>query len=75
MARLNRRETPFAEMQRLLRGYGLNGPKMAVAMGCSENTAKKRIDNPGLLTLNDLENISRRAQIPMDEIRGAIRIG
>lgn len=63
---------PFARMARLLKGYGLNGAKMAKILDRSQPTGKDRIDHPGNLTLEELAVISSRAHIPMDEIRDAI---
>ena len=62
---------PWAKMSRLLKGYGLTGPKLAEILGVSRPTAKARIDAPGKLTLDELEKISRMGHIPMEEIREA----
>lgn len=62
---------PWAKMSRLLKGYGMTGPKLAEILGVSRPTAKARIDAPGKLTLEDLDRISRMGHIPMEEIREA----
>ena len=61
-------------MQMLLRAYGVTGTALAVALGCSYPTALKKRNNPSLLTLGDLARISNRLSIPIDDIRGAIRV-
>lgn len=63
---------PFAKMARLLKGYGLNGTKLAKILDRSQPTGSARMHNPGTLTLEELVMISARAHIPMDEIREAI---
>lgn len=63
---------PFSRMRRLLLGYGFNGPRLARVLDVSEPTARKRLDNPELLTLQDLDRISRYGHVPIEEIREAI---
>ena len=63
---------PWARMHRLLVGYGMTGPKLAAILGVSRPTAKARIDTPGKLTLEELDLISRRGHIPLDELRDCI---
>lgn len=57
----------------LLRGYDLNGKSLGKILNCSHPTAKRKIDNPQLLTLGDLERIGKKTNISIEEIRGAIR--
>lgn len=63
---------PWVRMRRLLVGYGMTGPKLAVILGVSRPTAKARIDAPGKLTLEELNKISRQGHIPLDELRDCI---
>ena len=63
----------FEPMRRLIRGYGLNGTKLAKVLNVSEQTARSRIREPERLTLGDLERLNRMGGIPLDEIRAAIR--
>lgn len=72
MPYLKPRKKRFEEMTRLLKGYGFNGENLADVILCSPPTARKRIENPELLTLQDLENINRRGHIPLEKIREAI---
>lgn len=67
-----KKNEPFAKMNRLLLGYGLNSVSLSKVIGSSPPTAKKKIDRPELLTLGELDAIHRKAHIPIDEIREAI---
>ena len=66
------KEPAFAKMQRLLKGYGLSGQKLAAVLECSAPTARARLESPQTLTLEDLDRINRRGHVPMEEIREAI---
>ena len=72
MPRLKKRSVNFEDLQLLLKGYGLNGNNLAPILGQSHVTAKKKIDNPELFTLKDLNAINRRVGVSWDEIRGVI---
>lgn len=63
---------PFEEVARLIRGY-MQAPKMAEAIGCTEPTARKKLDDPGRITLADLRALQRKGHIPAEEIREAIK--
>ena len=65
-------DPPFFKMTRLLRGYGFNGPKLAEILGVSRPTAHCRLEEPGRLTLEDLDRINRFGHIPIEELREAI---
>ena len=69
MARVSK--TPH-HLTRLIRGYGITAPKLADILNCSPPTARKKLSQPELLTVGDLERISRKGGIPMEEIRVAI---
>ena len=73
MPYLKPRETPFAEVARLLKGYDLKGPSLAAVLACGEQKARSRLQNPGDLTLAELARICRNAHIPADELRNAIK--
>ena len=66
-------DKPFAEMERLLRGYKMTGSRLARAIGRSEQTARERLIRPGALTLSELQMICKNGHIPADEIREAIK--
>ena len=63
---------PFARMNRLLKGYDFNGPSLAKVLGCSVPTALAKINDPGRLTLRDLDAIRRYGHIPLEEIKEAL---
>lgn len=64
---------PFNEMHKLLKAYGLTSAKFAVILGCSLPTAKKKLDNPEKLTLEDLDKINRFGHVPIEELREAVK--
>jgi len=55
--------------KRLLKGYEISAANLAKYLGCSEPTARDRIKHPGKLTGDEWLTISKRAHIPMEEIR------
>lgn len=65
------REKPYAQVVRLLKGYDLHPAELSRVMGCSANTARRRLEHPEEFTLGELGRISRNAHIPIDEIREA----
>lgn len=74
---LCRRETPHAQLGQLLAGRAfmkhMNTETLAAAIGKSENTVRARLRNPGELTVSELTRLGRKLEIPIDELRGAIR--
>lgn len=72
MPYIKKPDPPYARMTRLLRGYGLNGPKLAAVLQVSAPTGQKRLTCPDTLTLGDLDRINRFGHIPIEEIREAI---
>lgn len=68
-----KRDKPFVTVSRLLLAYGLSASRLASIIGCSYNTARSRLDNPSTLTLGELETVSLKAHVPMEEIRASIR--
>ena len=68
-------DPPFWSVRRLLLGYELTPKYLAKACRISEQTAARRLANPGELTLNELRRVCRNAGIPADEIREAIKFG
>lgn len=73
MPRLKKREIPFQAMTMLLKSYGMTGPKFAPVLMQSHVTAKKKIEDPSLLTLGDLDRVNRVLGIPWEELREAVR--
>ena len=72
MPRPKEQKIPFLKMKRLLLSYGMNGVKLGLVLGCSHVSARKKLNNPWLLTLNDLDAINKFIPIPWEEIREAI---
>ena len=66
-------DPPYVKMTRLLKGYGLNGTKLAGLLGVSQPTGSRRLERPELLTLGDLDRINRFGHIPIEELREAIQ--
>ena len=56
-------------MKRLLLGYQLTAPRLATVLGCSQPTARARLENPGTLTIEELDKIRRIGHVPIEEIR------
>jgi antitoxin component HigA of HigAB toxin-antitoxin module len=72
MPKLRQSKPDFAQLGRLLRGYGASGASIARAIGCAPTTGKKKLDEPKYLTVGDLAKLSAEFGIPMDEIRSAM---
>lgn len=66
------RDAPVHPMTRLLKSYDLNGENLSAVLMVTPPTARRKIAEPGRLTVDDLQTIHKRVGIPMDEIRGAI---
>ena len=73
MPRLKQTDPPFWDLRRLLLGYELTGYSLGDILGASHVTARRRIDHPEELTLRELSLICRRAHIPADVLRDAIK--
>lgn len=65
---------PLGTLKRVLTGYEVTATAFAKAAGFSYPTAKKRLDDPRLLTLGDLLKISQHFHIPIEELREAIKV-
>ena len=72
MPRLKQQEPKFSRLQKTLRAYALNGTKIAPVLKISPVTARKRMKDPQLFTVKDLDVLSRHFGIPWDEIRESI---
>ena len=66
---MQREENSIHPMTRLLYGYKVNGTNLAVAIGCCEPTARKKLLHPEKLTIGDLRKIHEKFGIPCDELR------
>ncbi len=68
-----KKDKPFITVRRLLLGYDVTASSLAETLGCCYNTARSRLDNPQTFTLHELELVSLRHPVPMEEIRTSIR--
>lgn len=64
---------PFQGFAEFLKGKGFNSIKLAEVLGCSPNTAMKKLKQPELFNLNDLLKLHRKGHIVWDDLRGAVR--
>ena len=67
------KKIPFQEFVELIRGKGINAPRLAVILECSPNTARSRMRNPGSFTLGDLMKLHRRGHIKKDDLWNALQ--
>ena len=70
---LCKRETPHSQLGGAAAVANVNAEAMAAAIGRSENTARSRIRHPGDLTVSELTRLGKALNIPIDELRAAIR--
>ena len=70
-----KREPPFAEVARLIKGYELTSCKLAKILGCVDSTAWIKLNEPDRFTLGDLKLICISGGVPADEIKAAIKFG
>lgn len=60
------------KLRRVFLAYELDGVKLARILGYHPNTGRDRMKNPDALTVAEIRQISRKAHIPIEELRGAI---
>ena len=71
--KMKKREPPFIEIVRLLKGYDLNCVSLSKVLGCCKTTASLKLKEPDRITLADLRQICRSGCVPAEEIRAAIK--
>lgn len=64
---------PFQSFTEFLRSKGYTSPKLAEVLGCSPNTAMKKLRDPSGFSLRDIGRLYRKGHIPLTEIREAIK--
>ena len=69
-----RSSVPFIAVSRLIKGYESNQSKLAEILGCCRETLRKKLSQPEQFTLGDLKKISQAVQIPIEEVREAIKL-
>lgn len=72
MPRLKQTVPKFDRVQRVLRSYGINGFRIAPVLKISPVTARKKMRDPWLFTIKDLDAPSRYYGIPWAEIKEAM---
>lgn len=76
MPRLKRPPDKYQNFQILVRGamkyQGVTQADVAAWFGCARQTVNYKLRSPDLLTLGEITALSRRLNIPADEMRSAI---
>ena len=67
-----RGKIPFYQVLRTLASYGLAAGQLSVVWGCAYTTSARRLQDPGLITLRELVQVSDQAGIPLDELLAAV---
>jgi len=62
----------FDRIAKVLRSYELNGSKIAPVLKISPVTARKKMRDPWLFTIKDLDALARYYGIPWAEIKEAM---
>lgn len=60
------------DLYRLLKAYEIDATRLSKMLGCSFPTAKKKLDDPGKLTVDELMVISTKGHVAIERIREAI---
>lgn len=75
--KLQTRQPPHAQLGLLLGGIcfqrEISAADVGRILGCCETTARSRLRHPGDLTIDELTRLAKRLDIPIDELRAAIR--
>lgn len=72
MPRLRTKQPENVRLYSLLTGRNVTAARLAKALCVCDNTARRKLRNPGLLTVDELMRISKSFVIPVDEIREVI---
>lgn len=59
----------YDKSRKLLLAYEISPTRLREILGCSQPTARKKLNNIGELTTEDWQLISKRGHVPIDEIR------
>lgn len=74
MKKGTKRGIPFYGLTRLVHAYQITNVELGTIIGCSTRTAKRRLDDPKTFTLEELESLCRKSEIPWEEIKGALKL-
>lgn len=72
MPKLRTPQPENRKLYSLLRGHDVTAAQLSRTLRICDNTARKKLQNPGLLTVDDLKRVSKTFGIPYDDIREAI---
>lgn len=56
----------------LLKSKDLRGSQLARILDTCQYTAKKRLDDPSLLTIRDLRRLARSGKLPIEKVRECV---
>ncbi len=74
MPKLRKRTSRYDQLQTLLYGQlRVQGIRPEALLGCHQQTASKRLKDIGSMTMNDLLALGRGLDIPIADLRAAIR--
>ena len=65
---------PFQGFAEFLKGKGFNSIKLAGVLGCSPNTAMKKLKSPELINLQDIAKLYHKGHLSLIEMREAIKL-
>jgi len=72
MPRLRTNQPENVRLYSLLTGRNVTAARLSKVLNVCDNTARRKLKDPGLLTVDDLKRISKSFVIPYDEIREVI---
>ena len=76
MPKLKRKADKYDALRQLILGRmatdGVDLDKLGGYIGCSRQTASRKLTDPGSMTLRELAAISRGLQIPIEDMRDNI---
>ena len=72
MPRLRTAQKNNLRLYALLMGRDVTASALSKTLGVCDNTARKKLRNPGLLTVDELKLVGKSFAIPVDEIREAL---
>ena len=72
MPRLRTAQPDNLRLYELLRGRDVTAARLSRTLRVCDNTARKKLQNPGLLTVDDLKRVCKTFGISYDDVREAI---
>lgn len=68
---MGKTQETFRAMRKALMGCG-SAPELAAALGCSVPTARRKMEDPGQVTLADLKKLNKEEFMFLEEIQAAV---